>query len=101
MTDTDLRTLRDIVAYRAAHGVSPTLLGLARAAGLSSASGAQAHVRALIRDGYLEASAGSRPGYLVSRGYRPTAKGLRVVLTADPTTPTCPECGQPTAGGAP
>ena len=103
MTESELRTLRHIAEYRRANGISPTLDDLCRLAGLSSKSTARVHVAALVRDGYLTASSGSRPGYFVSRGHRLSATGLAALADLDPSTgsTTCPECGQPTAGGAP
>jgi len=103
VTDSDLRTLRDIDRYRRERGVSPSLLDLARMAGLTSKGGIRAHVLRLIREGYLTTGSGSRPGYVVSRGYRLSASGLAALAEsgASTTPTTCPECGQPIAVGAP
>ncbi len=102
MTDEQARVLRHLHEYRGTHGISPTLDDLARMGGLSSRNGIRAHLQALIRDGHVIAAAGSRPGYVVSRGYRLSASGLAALAEsgASTTPTTCPECGQPIAGGA-
>lgn len=104
MTESELRTLRHIRDYRATNGgISPSLADLAFAAGLSGRSTAGEHVRALIASGHLIAAHGTRRGYLVSRGWIPSAAGLAALAAseADGSPSACPTCGQPVAGAAP
>lgn len=90
MTPGETAALRAIIDYRQATGLSPSLAEIAARCGWAGKAGAAYHVGRLLRAGMLEASAGSRAGYVVSRGYRPTAAGLE----ASGST-LCPTCGRP------
>jgi len=100
MTDAEARTLRNIMTYREQHGISPSLLDLARMSGSQYKGGPSEIVRRLLARGLLEASPGSREGYVVSRSYRPSPEGLAALATLDggPSVipDPCPTCGQPT-----
>jgi len=89
MTPTARRILGYIAEHRRLHSISPTLGEIARGVGLAGKSGARPHVVALIESGHLACSSGSRPGYVVSRGYCVTPAGLTLLDFG-----TCPECGQ-------
>ena len=103
MTESDQRVLRFIHDYRRTNGISPSMRDVAAACGWSSPNAAQSHVVSLIESGHLARAAGSGVVRIVSRGYRLSATGLAALADLDPSTgpTTCPECGQPTAGGAP
>lgn len=96
MTPGETAALKAIIEHRRETGLSPSLAEIATRCGWSGKTGAAYHVRRLISAGMLEGTAGSRPGYAVSRGYRPTEAGLSAVAAPD----TCPACGQSVVAGA-
>lgn len=78
MTPLQKAVLEEIVAYRAAHGVSPTHEHLRRTFGQPSRSGAHRVLTALVRDGYLSHRPGGR------RNYAPTLAAFSCCGVAPP-----------------
>lgn len=73
LTPAQRRVLAFFVAHTLEHGIPPTIRDLCRVFGYASLNSAIAHLRPLVRKGYL-----GHGGHNLSRTYR--LRGVRVVI---------------------
>jgi len=91
MTGRQRQVLQTIADLRARNGVMPSMREIGAACGGITIHAVACHIAALVRVGAMTGLAGSRPGYIASRGYTITAAGHALLAPHA----LCSMCGQP------